>query len=198
MKEGPILFSGPMIRSILNGKKTMTRRVITDRGDLPYCNFDLDDNTFHFYGEHDPGIYVKSKYEGVNQLWVRETWLSADDGIHYKANATPASEDIRKGYGYKWRPSIFMPRHASRITLEIIDYRVEPINLITEAEAAAEGVSDIPYMLPGEETGEKPRVGEPFLIWRFRRLWDSLNAKRGYAWAANPWVYAITFKMINP
>jgi hypothetical protein len=205
-KECPILFSGPMIRAILDGKKTMTRRVITGRGDIPYCNFDLDDNTFHFYGEHDPGIYIKSKFEGVNRLWVRETWGIANREYGYKVvyKIPQFSNHFSDGFpqgllqNEKWRPSIFMPRYVSRITLEITDYRVERIQEITEADAAAEGVSDIPYMLPGEETGGKPGIGEPFPIWRFRRLWDGLNTKRGYTWAVNPWVYVVIFKVVCP
>jgi hypothetical protein len=200
MKERPILFSGPMIRAILDGKKTMTRRVISGRADLPYYNYYQDDNmVVHFYGERDPGIYVKNKFEGVKQLWVRETWAENKDASGDKRDILEDDYLYRadqNGYSppIKWRPSIFMPRRASRITLEITNYHIEQIQLITETEA----VSDIPYLLPGEETGEMPEVGESLLVWRFRRLWDSLNAKRGYAWTARPWVYAISFRVISP
>ena len=86
------------------------------------------------------GMYTMlCPYKVGDILWVRETWLLGDDGYHYRANATPHSEQARKDYGYKWRPSIHMPRSAARIFLEVKSVRVERLRDISEADVKAEG-----------------------------------------------------------
>ncbi len=134
-------------------------------------------------------------------LWVRETWRpeeldSGEDGIRFRAdaifrgidNTQDAAEKWFQVYSEKenwehWRPSIFMPRWASRITLEIINVRVEHIQGITFIDAKAEGV-----------TYEKGHVDPRDA---FRHLWDSINKKRGLGWNENPWVWVITFNQIE-
>ena len=214
MKERPILFSAPMVRAILAGAKTQTRRVVK----LPGTRSALTANSWVQSGPHGaPG----------DRLWVRETFYCDDyrypavpgaqladpawrDGnLYYRADvASGRFEDA--GYwaepGGKWTPSIHMPRWASRITLEIASVRVERITSISEEDARAEGVdwaAPHPY---GErwsdDDREDPReVGYgsgSFARDNFRRLWDAINGKRpGCSWADDPWVWAIGFKRVE-
>lgn len=196
MKERPILFSGPMVRAILEGRKTMTRRVVKDHHVATQFGPWLPD-----------GGQVVSPY-GIpgDRLWVRETWLVLDrDGwwdssagktelmkvgglprvnaVAYRSQCDSESERIRKEYGYKWRPSIHMPRWASRLTLEIISVRVERLQDIDDTDAEREGC-DGSDMIPG------------YSINQFHSLWDSINLKRGYGWDANPWVWVVGFRSL--
>lgn len=192
MKEKPILFSGPMARAILDGTKTQTRRVVESA--LNYRKYDgmelavldgkayiTNDDLAHFellcpYGQ--PG----------DRLWVRETWGWVGDHHH---------EDHRSIYWKadrgdwpktrKWRPSIFMPRWASRLTLEVTDIRVQRVQEISEGDAKAEGAT--PSIVGDELDHLKYRAG-------FMALWDSINAKRGFGWDVNPWVWAISVKRV--
>jgi hypothetical protein len=208
MTDRPILFKGEMVRAINEGRKTQTRRVVhhppfeaTDKGiDIEWAVGNLKCP----YGV--PG----------DRLWVRETWgcPSADhpcvadgrkprpgDRLVYRAN--PA-DDYQWGAGlpsqgsFCWRPSIFMPRWASRILLEITDVRVQRVQEISEEDAIAEGVAgpfDVgykAYRLPGDS---KPRYS--CAVAAYAVLWDSINAPRGYSWESNPWVWAITFRRIQ-
>jgi hypothetical protein len=231
MTDRPILFSGPMVRAILEGRKTQTRRVIkqpleigeTDKG-----------RPWPFY----PGYVAGGAYEGEladspygvpgDRLWVRETYSWAtfetasglDDWrglIRYEADANtryiyqcdaPVNVGMWPGaairkYEGKKRPSIFMPRWASRITLEITDVRVQRVQEISHYDAIAEGISECP--IPADEEGPKrigymvgPDDGKSGLDVHaqdsFRKLWDSINAKRGFGWDKNPWVWALTFR----
>lgn len=93
-------------------------------------------------------------------------------------------EDMQANYDLKWRPSIHMPRHACRITLEVTNVRVQRIQDISEEDARAEGVYP------------QDAIINASCRWLFRRLWDSINAKRGYGWDANPWVWAVTFERV--
>jgi hypothetical protein len=138
-------------------------------------------------------------------LWVREAWKAVElpngnDGIRYKADNTflsiPNRRDVAELWlkywngGELWRPSIHMPRWAARLFLEITDVRVERVQDISEEDAIAEGVeawhSDIPQIEKYNRSGGSYRNG-------FHKLWDSINAKRGYSWAVNPWCWVIKF-----
>jgi hypothetical protein len=192
MNEKPILFSGPMIRAILEGRKTQTRRVVKPQPPEGYKIYGpevYEPAVSDKYGNLVPGKPVYGIYNsddwGVkcpygrpgDQLWVRETfrWFDAliesdMDGVYsgwmYKANIPDAEE-------FTWKPSIHMPRHASRIHLEIIDIHLERLQYITDQDCEAEGVEN-------RQT--------------FRQLWDSINAKRGYSWGVNPRVWVIEFR----
>ena len=160
MKERPIIFSGPSVRAILDGRKTQTRRIVkAPKGmSAEFAGVDFACP----YG--CPG----------DRLWVRETHSFYDRECrkpYYQADI----DDWEPG---GWRSPIFMPRWASRITLEITDVRVQRVQEITEAEAKAEGVH---CAVNGSN-----RLA-------FATLWDSVNAKRGFSWADNLWVWAITF-----
>jgi hypothetical protein len=191
MKERPILFSAPMVRAILDGKKWMTRRVVKPQPARQV--YQIDHTEYFAPGEYsDPDVpdydaEVRCPYgRPGDRLWVRETWRCADYGrrhqaqgmVHYRADAESMGA---------WRPSIFMPRWASRLTLEVTGVRVERIQNISLDDMRAEGVR------PNNEAS---------LLWRetltenFRTLWDDINAKRGYSWQANPWVWVIEFKRV--
>ena len=126
-----------------------------------------------------------------DQLWVRETWMAfEEDRIHYRADYAFDPKGDEEA-GITWRPSIFMPRWASRIQLEITDVRVQRVNDISELDAIDEGAGATP-------TAHLEWDGEPYEYRkRFHELWDTINAKRGFGWDKNPWVWAITFKRIS-
>lgn len=206
VKERPILFTGPMVRAILDGRKTQTRRICKqkaspygDRDDLGWPMFQDGYGDWHHercpYGQ--PG----------DRLWVRETWGYTGVGIWSVRDAQrwqdkscvvyKADTDCDMTSG--WFPSIHMPRWASRILLEITDVRVERVQDIFETDCPAEGVV---RSLGGMWCGAEHRVhGEPKQFYTardaFADLWDSINAKRGYGWGSDPWVWVIEFKRVE-
>jgi len=206
MKERPTLFSGSMVRAILEGRKTQTRRVINPQPEghrdgawrmetgapYPIAAFCF----WHDIVEEKPDEEVACPYGAeCDRLWVRETWRAIPlGGIKYRADGTET--------GAHWKPSIFMPRWASRITLEITDVRVQRVQDISTDDVIAEGVdvfSSLPVLLPRKLSGEKlDHLAHEIAVSLYKKLWDSINAKRGYGWDANPWVWAITFKRANP
>jgi hypothetical protein len=195
VKERPVIFNGDMIRAILDGRKTQTRRVIRFR---QWAEHPVTDMTEHgpFVGEPDNlqswtanhraphgdefcEQEIKCPYGLVgDRLWVRETWhrQGCEDLIRYKASGDDLHE-LKK-----WKSPRFMPRDASRILLEVVSVRVERVQEITEKDARAEGCNERP---------DRARH------W-FCDLWDSINAKRGVGWDKNPWVFVIEFRRIKP
>jgi len=180
MKERPILFSGPMVREILEGRKIQTRRVVSKQVLSEFHPSSMSFETWCPYGK--PG----------DRLWVRETWqftgteLNVEPGYVYRAT----DPDWSEMEGWKWRPSIFMPRDASRILLEVTGVRVERVQEITEDDARAEGCQGEPeYTSKG---------GQGWVYdFEFQKLWDSINAKRGYSWESNPWVWVVSFRRVE-
>ena len=171
MKERPIIFSAPMVRAILDGRKTQTRRVFKDTPE------DFDDDLHPFVRWKDDRLHRAACPYGKagDQLWVRETFSTdADNGEYiFKADGEAVT-------GGRWAPSIHMPRKASRITLEITAIRVDRLQDISEEDAEAEGcLSD------GDECG---RV-------RYSILWDEINGDG--AWEKNQWVWVIEFKRVK-
>ena len=206
MKERPILFSAPMVRAILEGKKTVTRRVIKRQPPS-----ELNDGRWYpdrynggpqwcWWGK--PGTDVAGKVahhigqacpygQPGDRLWVRETWADWEQGTCYRADGTwsdgrqtghpdvPSEIDRLK----LWKPSIHMKRVDSRINLEITSIVPQRLQEMMHKDALAEGVSyDV----------SKPD-GSPMN--RFIQLWDSINGKG--AWLANPWVWAVSFERIT-
>lgn len=198
--EHPILFSAPMIRAILAGHKTQTRRVA--RVDPSWQLGSLDRGFAVFYDPDKPrrGAELRCPY-GVpgDRLWVRETWyddLSPEpppeererhedgtvEGIDYRAThdcrnyeaGCPCNPD-GDGKRSEWRTPIYMPRWASRITLEITRIRLEKLQKISEEDARAEGVPS---------------------ACMFRELWESINRRRA-PWATNPWVWVPSFRVVT-
>lgn len=197
MKERPILFSAPMVRAILEGRKTQTRRVIKGEGRVcpqgqpgdrlwvreTFClessqEYELSDSQYPRDGR--PTKNEVDTCEGGS--WA-VPWYRATDG---EPNIVPDDLEDSSDDRTRWKPSIFMPRWASRIMLEIVSVRGERLNSISEEDAKAEGV----YAHPNFTT--------PVYGMQFRDLWDSINGKRGIGWDKNPWVWVIEFKRIKP
>lgn len=180
MRERPILFSAEMVRAILENRKTQTRRVVQP--------FPLHDSWGRWNGIPRERQRPCPYGQPGDGLWVRETWadsFASDDDSHngYVYAATNHGPEPRR-----WRPSILMPRLASRITLEITGVRVERVNSISVDDCIREGIATLP---DGTIDGHHSvKVG-------FMQLWDSLNAKRGYGWDANPFCWVIEFKRIE-
>jgi len=273
MKERPILFSGPMVRAILEGRKTVTRRPVKG-SQIPKERHDEPDPAFRWsaVGQHDPrwGFLVTGATEAEcaqelaragrcphgkpgDRLWVRESWWQAgenimthpedDEGVwsgsnrvHYSADGLPPNEPnryypegLRNGRFsaanpdriWRHRPSIHMPRWASRILLEITGVRVERLQDISEEQAIAEGcfftnygrrcghggkgwqeVGDCPApeahhpqnngWMWDKTTSSDQCLGSA--RWAFGNLWE----KTGGDWDANPWVWVVEFKRVTP
>jgi len=191
-RERPILFSSEMVKAILDGRKTMTRRAVRPQPQSPGV-LTRGDGLWRVLGKGEmtrPFTWEAECPFGQpgDQLWVRETHfrfieISAKGG----ANKVLYRADHPEWF-CKWRPSIHMPRWASRITLEITAVRIERVQDITEEDAKKEGVLEV-YRY-GNFDGHLRDC--------FHALWDSLNAKRGYGWENNPFVWTITFKRIRP
>ncbi|WP_250467670.1 hypothetical protein [Caballeronia sp. GAFFF2] len=229
MRDLPILFSGAMVRAILDGRKTQTRRVVKARpgwpigfvggaGDQndPRCYGFEDLNTAQWwtlqadgssdnhqipcpYGARGDRLWVRETFQGP--MWEEGTW-DPDTDYHspkyceYRADGGPTPEyvDFEDNLHQGWKPSIFMPRWASRIALEITGVRVERLEDIGEEDALAEGVErgHEGYHIDG---GRHFHAASP--RGSFASLWDSLNASRGLGWDVNPWVWVVEFKRIE-
>ena len=185
MKERPILFSAPMVRALLNGTKTQTRRVVK-------CH--VED-----YGiiRHTETVCPYGQFG--DRLWVRETWWrdEEDNSIIYRVDANSDIVDVNKhetGLAkYNWRPSIFMPRAASRITLEITAVRVDRLQDISEGDARAEGARNLD-VASGRETLD-PYSRQGSCVAHYKHIWQEINGPD--SWDANPWVWVIEFKKVT-
>ena len=189
MRERPILFSAPMVRAILDGRKTVTRRIVKAR--------DLEWMDVH-QGLREPDNAERCPYgqPGGDRLYVRETWAAPHAYDHLPPRLIP--QDARIHYaatedrgGLLWRPSIHMPRWASRITLEVTGVRVETLQDIDLADALAEGISDTGALILDSAGNEQ---GGP--IAEYAVLWEQINGTG--SWAANPWVWCISFSRMTP
>jgi hypothetical protein len=203
MKERPILFQTEMVKAILADRKSQTRRVIKPQ--LPRGGDKLQVQESSRAIEHCPYGRVGDR------LWVRETWAAVCQNEYgqvlqwrdvakenrkeercmtiYKADET----ELNSEYEGSWIPSIFMPRWASRLTLEITDVRAQRIQEISEYDAEQEGVQVSHYYC---DEGEFPAHRcDP--VGKFKELWDSINGRRpGCSWQENPWVWCLSFKVI--
>jgi len=208
MKEKPIIFSGPMVRAILDGRKTMTRRVVKLQPVPEPARFEIWSRADGLWypcsnsGRTGIGNWGGPRWRcpfGIpgDHLWVRETWADTSKEcprcpVSYRATWPPEDEE---GRCFKWKSSRFMPRWASRITLEVTGVRVERLQDITEEDAKEEGVYQrCEEWLP---TDADPN-GYAYVMAAdaFRTLWDSINSRRGFGWDANPWVWVISFRRV--
>jgi hypothetical protein len=198
MKERPILFSGPMIRALLSGTKTQTRRVLNP---LLHLIVDGDEDTGRVVEQSDADFgrlameYVRCPYGAVgDRLWVREAFCTLPGTRMRHVYRADVNEAPAPG-GLIWTPSIFMRRATSRLTLEITDVRVERLQSISAEDARAEGVP-LGEQVPATINGEPGTVAFFDPLAAFAYLWDALNGKRA-PWASNPWVWALTFKRVD-
>jgi len=204
MTERPILFSGPMVRAILDGRKTVTRRVLKPRGRLSL----FDDSWSDDY-VLDPGNaeWREAAYPWRvgDRLWVREAWRSAaplDDispsaigeesmeiaPVRYEADGEAINWLEWRGHDAgRLRAGMHMPRWASRITLEVTGVKVERLQDISASDAVAEGALS---------TAAVDQFAEVHAIPMFRAIWLGINGPG--SWEANPWVVAISFKRVTP
>ena len=203
-----MIFNAEMVRALLDGRKTQTRRIIKDCtvGRDPISKFiKIGKKFIGCYPEDVPKLIRACCPYGVpgDRIWVRETWAeagaSAPDLKLYRANYpehvpsiyenVPPAEEIR------WTPSIHMPRTASRILLEITDVRVERLNAISEEDAAAEGI-DMEALYDSQDCydciADHNMTGRPTVTGAFKYLWESIYGEEG--WKSNPWVWVIECK----
>lgn len=237
MRERPILFSSPMVRAILEGRKTQTRRTVK-----PQPAFDPHREQWSWENKAGHIAWSGTRPQAAallgareicpygqpgDRLWVRETWRVGawrDDGrmaFDFAASpelvrtpwCSPAEDVFRQlveqsdddcskagtamdAEGHwkwehgrspcRWRPSIYMPRWASRLTLEVLSVRVERLQAISEEDAKAEGVEPAPFCKASRPAGLEH-------VEAFEDLWDSINADRA-PWASNPWVWCVEFR----
>lgn len=213
MKERPILFSAPMVKAILNGTKTVTRRTVKLPNGCVFGNvYDgqiIDTKHQNMLG-HDiefPIDELHCPYGQVgDQLWVREAWRQAypktsySNGIIYRADAAKALGMDEYSNRHKWKPSIHMPRWASRIQLEITGVRVERLNDISGDDAIAEGsFFGSCQCWPKPKTPIESAMRQTWCRkhgYEFKHLWESINGAG--SWDLNPWVWVVEFKVIKP
>ncbi len=202
MKERPILFQADMVNAILDGRKTQTRRIVKPTKDRNGSGCQLA--PCEIAGEVNGGDYALCPYgQPGDRLWVRENFLYLMHGdvtagdIKYCASIDSRSAAGSKNPGYWWRkrPSIHMPRWASRITLEIVSVRVERLKQISERDALQEGIGLVladnwpdPKAM-SEAVAKSRRAG-------FKLLWESINGSD--SWDTNPWVWVVEFRRVEP
>lgn len=219
MTERPILFSGAMVRAILDGRKTQTRRVVKPQplvGDggcwFPDPPQKPTSRARHYANEAHMrrGLPLDFQFYGApgDRLWVKETWqprasaravgwevtYAADGSVFFHdVDRVPGSWKFPKAAAIGWVTPLFMPRWASRLTLEVTGVRVERLNDISEEDAMAEGIKQL-------SSGSYGVGGEASLSMSapdaFRSLWESINGDG--SWKANPWVWVVEFKRVTP
>ncbi|ELX8365372.1 hypothetical protein N8Q21_20350 [Enterobacter hormaechei subsp. xiangfangensis] len=193
-----MIFNGEMVRAILDGRKTQTRRIMKNQpaGDFPQTPALIRNVVgagFQWYGHYGESGIFNCPFGAVgDRIWVRETWAeagaSAPDLKLYRANypehVPTHYENVPPADEIRWTPSIHMPRWASRLTLEITCVRVERLRDLSEDDAKSEGITPPSGgVLPGWEY----RIN-------FRDLWMSIYGADN--WEANPWVWVIEFKVV--
>lgn len=243
MKERPIIFSGPMVRALLDGRKVQTRRIVKHRhlGFIGGNGEENDPAAWGFWADNIDGwavlargmddtdlngrVSIPCPHGDVgDRLWVKETWQKFDPDvdpvdqtrlgpscplpgcegsrtIHWRAAYRADGELSHPQHGpATWRPSLFMPRWASRILLEVTEVRVQRLQEISEADAKAEGVE--PFFTRFPEVGRDQRLTTGELASdaehraSFAVLWDEINGDRAL-WSTSPWVWAISFRRVE-
>lgn len=209
MNERPILFNDEMVRAILEGRKTVTRRPMKNQpGEFTHVDHD-DVRGWHFWGDyirgpgqtdvdqwHEP---IKCPFGAVgDHLWVREAWAHDASSVE---ECRTRHESATPGLGYgpyyratesypeslRWRPSIHMPRWASRITLCVTGVRVERVQDIDH-----EGAWDEGFLMHDEGAVLTEESVDTFL-----HAWDAIYAAKGFGWKANPWVWVVEFERVT-
>lgn len=224
MTAQSIIFSGPMVKAILEGRKTQTRRVIKPQPEGAWMDWLINtnlngDNRYWVDGEptmhlnmakdFNPKGECRYGYPG-SHIWVREGWAVADIydneapfelaqtkqgmSLWYKAGGCKAYKSSTPG---RWRSPLFMPRWASRLTLEVTDVRVERLHAITEAGAIAEGVyTNAEALVALGLPTENFTFVRDSCVDKYRIVWESINGKT-FPWSSNPFVWVIEFKRVE-
>lgn len=201
MKTKPILFSTPMVRAIIDGLKTQTRRIIKPQPEITKDGWKwksshmvIGENALPSDESPLPFTY-QAKYQPGDILWVRETWNYSDD-LEYPYLYKQKEQDELKAEFFKrmkWKPSIFMPKEACRLFLKVTDVRVERLQDISEDDAIAEGIEEVhpaPFLIRYKNYLENGYLDSP--IESFKTLWQSINGKE--SWKRNPWIWAYEFE----
>lgn len=192
MKERGILFSGRLVRAILAGRKSQTRRVLGNRDWVPASGGFTPAPTSRQYGEAGDRLYVREAWRTVESLdELRPVQLAETVPIRYEADGAERGK-FREPVG-RYRHGRFMPRWASRITLEVTDVRVQRLQDITAEDALAEGV-ELGVPLDVIANGERSKAVYFDARVAFAHLWCGVNGPD--AWKANPWVWVIEFKRV--
>ncbi|MFC7514584.1 hypothetical protein ACFQUU_06170 [Herbaspirillum sp. GCM10030257] len=209
MKERPILFSAPMVRTILDGSKTQTRRIAKPRRKPSL----LEPSEWSDEYVMDPGnrewLMSDNPYgQPGDRLWVKETWTPLENvrtsdpgldpiqrGLYYRADypGDTLVHDDRPVEPVKWKSSLFMRRNQSRILLDVTGVRIEQLNDCSEADAITEGIrreldSWLDYSNPSCQMGINP-------VDSYRTLWEAINGAG--SWAANPWIWVVEFRRVD-
>lgn len=212
MRVLPILFNGDMVRAILDGRKTCTRRVIKPQlEECPHCKYVHNE---YIYDKMAENVYCarcgypleperRSPYQLEDILYVRETWghpISLNSDKQYVFRADKIAESGFKNDSHIWHPSIHMPKEAARIWLQVTDVWVERLQDITPKDAENEGVGNLFYEdigYSGKDYGTEIDSEYGIAKEQFAWLWDSTIKKADldcYGWNANPWVWVIEFE----
>ncbi|HEL3132724.1 TPA: morphogenetic protein [Klebsiella pneumoniae] len=214
MKERGMIFNAEMVRAILDGRKTQTRRPVKFPVHDKNLGCELAGN--ELAGELSAGNYLNSTFgKPGDRIWVRETWQAihdyCDENGHVDerryARSIPRNRgnywhpvyeeawgnESREDREFPWRPSIHMPRWASRILLEITDVRVERLNAISQEDAQAEGMELAGWRPTYSDPDSGGEVMTPYD--NFAELWSSIYGDE--SWKANPWVWVISFGRVE-
>lgn len=200
MAERPILFSDTMVRAILAGAKTQTRRLVKPQDCVEEPTESHPQPFLHNPRALHPCDYscggLAPYAEPGDRLWVREAWCPRSNGalLMEKAQrpffrATDGDGDMPKPHGWPWRPSIHMPRWACRLVLEVTEVRVERLNDITEDDVRAEGLVRADGVWKAGDLVFYTHTARQ----AFWELWDSINGERA-PWESNPWVWVVSFR----
>lgn len=211
-REKPITFSTPMVQAILDGRKSMTRRVVKSSmvQDTPWDELPRSMNTPPHHHENDGKFYVefqsevddtkhyeiKCPYQVGDVLWVKEIWTQLDMDYRVVTGKLDITEFKGCPIAYKtdggpervfWRSSRFMPRAASRLFLKVKNIRIERLQDITAKDIRAEGLTSMAVHCLDYEIAVK----------EWQLLWDKLNSKRGFGWDNNPWCWVVEFERVE-
>jgi hypothetical protein len=208
MADRPIIFSAPMVRALLDGRKTQTRRLIKPQPGVMDRPFQMDDGSWHITDSRGGNMSpLRIPYAPGDRLYVREA-MHWTDNLRFVADDAVVDFDRMPEDFTAGRPHVsgmFMPRWASRITLTVTDVRVQRLQEISEADAVADGVTRCAWAeamaddgrtewhVPEHTPGEYPGLtnAHPSPVGAFWELWNALHGPE--AWDANPWVVALTF-----
>lgn len=211
VKFSPILYSTPMVQGILEDRKNQTRRtkgfelINKNPDDWEFWRFFEGYAKFVQIGNNINEKFIKSPYGKVGDvLWVRETFClpnfhdGFEDDFYYKADNIKISDSRHKHFIEKWTPSLFMPKKAGRIFLEITNIRVEPLHDISESDAKSEGIKGrVTAIEPYDYIFQIPQMPNYFSTAKeaFKILWQSINGLD--SWSKNPFVWVIELKRIQ-